>query len=266
MNSALILFDIEAQVARIRFNRPQALNALTPELLTELSAALDRAYADDGVRAILLTGEGRAFSSGADLIANMGEPPLDAQGRLDLGLQLEKHYNPLVLKMRGGPKPIVAAVNGLAAGAGCSLALMADLTIAARSAYFLQAFVNVGLVPDAGATWLLPRTVGAQRAAGLSMLGERLPAEKALAWGLIWDVVDDGQLLTAASALAQKLASAPGQALARMKRMLAEAGAHSLPAQLQLERELQRECGLTQDFMEGATAFGQKRKPLFKNR
>ncbi|MEK6805018.1 MAG: enoyl-CoA hydratase-related protein [Pseudomonadota bacterium] len=258
-----ILLDIENRVARIRFNRPKALNALTPGLLTELSAAFDRAIEDDAVRAILLAGEGRAFCSGADLGTL---PPRDAQGRLDLGLMLERHYNPLVLKMRACPKPIVSAVNGLAAGAGCSLALMADLTIAARSAYFLQAFVNIGLVPDAGATWLLPRLVGPQRAAGMAMLGEKLPAEKAQAWGLIWEVVDDDQLLTTATALAQKLADGPGVALARIKQLQNATALNGLSAQLDLERELQRECGHSEDSMEGVLAFMQKRKPNYKNR
>ncbi len=265
MNESPILFDVEHRVARIRFNRPKALNAMTPELMQAFDSALDRAAADEGVRAILLSGEGRAFCSGADLVANMSKPPLDAQGRLDLGAQLEKHYNPLVLKMRACPKPIVAAVNGLAAGAGCSLALMADLTLAARSAYFLQAFVNVGLVPDAGATWLLPRLVGAQRAMGMAMLGEKIPAEKAHAWGLIWDVVDDDQLMTTATALAQKLADGPGLTLDRIKRTLVASSGNGLSTQLDLERDLQRECGRTRDFMEGATAFAQKRKPSFKN-
>lgn len=261
-----ILFDVENRVARIRFNRPLALNALTPDLLLELSDAFDRASADESVRAILLTGEGRAFCSGADLVANQKTPPLDAQGKLDLGLQLERHYNPLVLKMRNGPKPIIAAVNGLAAGAGCSLALMADLTIAARSAYFLQAFVNIGLIPDAGATWLLPRLVGAQRAMGMAMLGERITAEQAHNWGLIWDVVDDDQLQTAGLALAQRLADGPGIALTRIKQSLVAASDNNLSTQLQLEREWQRDCGRTQDFMEGALAFAMKRKPVFKNR
>lgn len=261
-----ILFEVENRVARIRFNRPQALNAMTPTLMQEFSTALDRAIADETVRAILLTGEGRAFCSGADLVANQKNPPLDAQGKLDLGLPLERYYNPMVLKMRGCPKPIVAAVNGLAAGAGCSLALMADLTVAARSAYFLQAFVNIGLIPDAGATWLLPRLVGAQRAMGMAMLGEKMTAEQAHAWGLIWDVVDDDQLQTAGLALAQKLADGPGIALSRIKRSLTASADNDLPTQLQLERDFQRECGTSQDFMEGAMAFALKRKPAFKNR
>ena len=259
-----ILYHADNGVAVIRFNRPQALNAMTLELMAQLGVAFDRAADDAGVKAIILTGEGRGFCSGADLAASTVNPPLDAQGRLDLGWALEQHYNPLILKMRAMPKPIIAAVNGMAAGAGASLALMADLTIAARSAYFLQAFVNIGLIPDAGGTWLLPRSVGPQRAMGLALLGEKLSAEKAREWGLIWDVVDDDQLMPTVTALAQRLAAGPGIAIARIKRSLHAAAGNTLEEQLGLERELQRECGHSKDFMEGAMAFMQKRKANFK--
>jgi 2-(1,2-epoxy-1,2-dihydrophenyl)acetyl-CoA isomerase len=215
---------------------------------------------------IVLTGEGRGFSSGADLAASSKNPPLDAQGKLDLGQVLTTHYNPLVLKMRSLRKPILAAVNGMAAGAGASLALAADLTVAARSAYFLQAFVNVGLVSDAGGTWLLPRTLGSQRAMGLALLGERLPAEKAKEWGLIWDVVDDEALLPTVMALAQKLADGPAVAIAGIKQSIHAAAGNDLATQLALEATLQRGCGQSQDFMEDAMAFVQKRKPQFKGR
>lgn len=266
MDYQTLLYGVEDRVALIRLNRPKALNALTPELLAELRDAIERAGADENVGAIVLTGEGRGFSSGADLVANAVKPPIGADGKLDLGLALETTYNPLVLQMRACPKPVVAAVNGMAAGAGASIALLADLTVAARSAYFLQAFVNIGLIPDAGGTWVLPRLAGPQRAMGMCLLGERLPAEQALQWGLIWDVVDDDQLLPAALALARKLAAGPGLAIERIKRALNAAQTNGLEAQLELERELQRECGRTQDFMEGAAAFAQKRKPTFRNR
>lgn len=261
-----VLYSAENGVATIRFNRPQALNAVTFDSLQELAAAFDKAAADAAVKAIILTGEGRGFCSGADLAQNMAKPPVDAQGNLDLGLPLELYYNPLVQKMRALTKPIIAAVNGMAAGAGASFALMADLTIAARSAYFLQAFVNIGLIPDAGGTWLLPRSIGPQRAMGLAMLGEKLPAEKAKEWGLIWDVVDDEQLMPVVNALAQKLASGPSVAIARIKQVLQAAESNDLATQLMLERELQRECGKTHDFMEGAMAFTQKRRAQFKGR
>lgn len=261
-----VLYSAESGVATIKFNRPQALNAVTFDSLQELAAAFEKAGADEQVKAIILTGEGRGFCSGADLAQNMAKPPIDAEGKLDLGLPLELYYNLLVQKMRAMPKPIIAAVNGMAAGAGASFALMADLTIAARSAYFLQAFVNIGLIPDAGGTWLLPRSIGPQRAMGLAMLGEKLPAEKAKEWGLIWDVVDDEQLMATVNALAQKLASGPSVAIARIKQVMQAAATNDLATQLTLERELQRECGKTQDFMEGAMAFTQKRKTNFKGR
>lgn len=261
-----VLYSAENGVATIRFNRPQALNAVTFDSLQELAATFEKAAADAAVKVIILTGEGRGFCSGADLAQNMAKPPLDEKGNLDLGLPLELYYNPLVQKMRALPKPIIAAVNGMAAGAGASLALMSDLTIAARSAYFLQAFVNIGLIPDAGGTWLLPRSIGPQRAMGLALLGEKLPAEKAKEWGLIWDVVDDEQLMPTVNALAQRLASGPSVAIANIKKILQAAEGNDLATQLQLERDLQRDCGKTHDFMEGATAFTQKRKASFKGR
>ncbi len=266
MTDSTVLYSVDRRVAVIRLNRPKALNAFVPELLDALAAALDRAAADDGVRAILLTGEGRAFSSGADLVANMTKPPLGDDGKLDLGLALETSYNPIITKMRALPKPIVAAVNGLAAGAAANVALLADLTIAGRSAYFLQAFVNIALIPDAGGTWILPRLAGPQRAMGMSLLGERLPAEKALQWGLIWDVVDDEQLMDAAMTLAVRLADGPTLAIARIKQSIHAAAQNDLTAQLALERELQREAGRAQDFMEGVQAFLQKRKANFQGK
>lgn len=261
-----ILYRVEDGVAVISFNRPKAMNAMSLELMDETSQAFDRAAADATVKAIVLTGEGRAFCTGADLVATAAKPPLDAQGRLDLGHALEKYYNPLILKMRALPKPIISAVNGAAAGAGANLALMADLTIAARSAYFLQAFVNVGLIPDAGGTWILPRAIGPQRAMGLALLGEKLPAEQAKDWGLIWDVADDEQLMPTVLGLARRLAEGPGMAIERIKRSIHVAAQNDLATQLDLERDLQRDCGHSRDFMEGATAFVQKRKPNFKGR
>jgi 2-(1,2-epoxy-1,2-dihydrophenyl)acetyl-CoA isomerase len=264
MNYQDILYSVDRQVAVIRFNRPKALNAMTLDLMDELGQAFDRAAEDGEVRAVVLTGEGRGFSSGADLAATSDNPPLDLQGHLDLGYVLDRYYNPLILKMRALPKPVISAVNGMAAGAGANLALMADLTIASRSAYFLQAFVNVGLIPDAGGTWILPRAIGPQRAMGLTLLGDKLPAEKAKEWGLIWDVVDDEQLMPSALALAQRLAQGPGIAIERIKQAIHAAAENELGKQLDLESDLQRECGRSQDFMEGAMAFVQKRRPVFR--
>lgn len=261
-----IHYVVDDGIASIRFNRPQALNAMTLRLLEETRDAFARCAADAQVRAVVLTGEGRAFSSGADLVANMSTPPLGADGKLDLGLPLETHYNPLIAQMRSLPKPIIAAVNGAAAGAAANVALLADLTIAARSAYFLQAFVNIGLIPDAGGTWLLPRLVGPQRAMQLALLGERLPAETAQQWGLIAEVVDDEQLMPRALALARRLADGPGAAIARIKQAIHAAAGNDLDTQLALERDLQRDCGRTQDFMEGVMAFTQKRKAKFKGK
>ncbi|HSW13626.1 MAG TPA: enoyl-CoA hydratase-related protein [Solimonas sp.] len=261
-----ILYSVDNRIALIRFNRPKALNAMTMELMDELNLAFDRAATDPAVGVIVLTGEGRGFSSGADLAATGAKPPVDLQGRLDLGYVLDRYYNPLILKMRELPKPVIAAVNGMAAGAGANLALMADVTVASRSAYFLQAFVNVGLIPDAGGTWILPQLIGPQRAMGLALFGDRLPAEKAKEWGLIWEVYDDEQLMPQVLALAQRLAEGAGVAIERTKRAIHAAAKNELATQLDLESDLQRDCGRSQDFMEGAMAFVQKRKPNFKGR
>jgi 2-(1,2-epoxy-1,2-dihydrophenyl)acetyl-CoA isomerase len=257
-----ILYAMEAGVATIRLNRAASLNALTPAMLGELSGAFDLAAADERVGALVLTGEGRGFCSGADLLAT--KPPVDEQGRPDLGYVLQHAYNPLILKMRALPKPIIAAVNGIAAGAGASLALMADITVAAKSAYFLEAFVNVGLVVDAGGTWVLPRLLGEQRAMALTLLGEKVSAEQAKTWGLVWEVTEDEQLLGVAQSLARKLASGPRLAVERIKSAIHAAAGNNLATQLELECRLQRECGYSVDFVEGSTAFAEKRKPHFK--
>lgn len=266
MDYQTLLYGVENRVALIRLNRPKALNALTPELLTELRDAIERAGADEAVGAIVLTGEGRGFSSGADLVANAVKPPIGADGKLDLGLALETTYNPLVLQMRACPKPIVAAVNGMAAGAGASIALLADLTVAARSAYFLQAFVNIGLIPDAGGTWILPRLVGQARARGLALLAEPLGAEKAEAWGLIWKAVDDGALMAEAEALCAHFATAPTYGLGLIKQALDASEDNDLSTQLDLERKLQRQAGSHEDYKEGVRAFLAKRKPVFSGK
>ncbi len=267
MTYETLLYAVENGIARVSLNRPANLNALTFQMIDELRDVIAKVGADDEARVLLLTGEGRAFSSGADLASvASGDMPRDDEGKADIGKPLETHYNPLVLEMQALSKPIVAAVNGIAAGAGCSIALMADLTIAARSAKFLQAFVNIGLMPDAGGTWLLPRRVGSQRAMGFAILGKPITAELALEWGLIWDMVEDDQLAEASHKLATQLATGPAVAQAKIKQAIQQGGVQSLSEQLQLERVEQRELGLTHDCMEGVTAFIQKRKAQFKGR
>lgn len=265
MNYETITCSVEDHVAIITMNRPDNLNALSQKLLIEVEQAFDAAAADDEVRAVLFTGAGRGFSSGADLGDSAGMP-ISKDGKLDLGLSLRNHYNPIVQKMRAMPKPIIGAVNGIAAGAGCSLALNCDITIAGRSSQFLLAFVNIALIPDAGATWVIPRRVGNQRAMGMSMLGDKLPAEKALQWGLIWDVVDDEVLADTAMDMAKKLASGPTLALARIKQSTYAAADNDLATQLEMEAVLQKDCGRSDDFMEGVQAFMQKRPARFKGK
>jgi 2-(1,2-epoxy-1,2-dihydrophenyl)acetyl-CoA isomerase len=247
-----------ADVATITIARPDRLNALSGQTVDELRAAVEEA-GRSGARCLLLTGEGRGFSSGADLAGSGGLPE-------DAGAALEKHFNPLVEAIFALPIPVVAAVNGPCAGAGCSLALAADIVIAARSAYFLQAFVNIGLIPDAGATWLLPRLAGRARAMEMMMLGERIPAEKALEWGLISRVVDDEALESEAVALATRLAQGPTVALGLIRRLAREAEQVSLSEALAAERVAQREAGETRDFKGAVIAFLQKMQPRFEGR
>jgi 2-(1,2-epoxy-1,2-dihydrophenyl)acetyl-CoA isomerase len=249
-----------AHVGEVTLNRPDSLNALTPQMLDELRDAVTH-LPEEGARCLLLTGAGRGFSSGADLAGSGG-------GGLpeDVGLALEQHFNPLMEAIAAAPIPVVAAVNGPAAGAGASLALMADIVIAAKSAYFLQAFVNIGLVPDAGATWLLPRLAGRARAMEMMMLGERIPAERAAEWGVISRVVEDQFLAEEALTLAASLARGPTRALGLIRRLARNAEQLSLTDALAAERVAQREAGETQDFKTAVFAFLQKRQPTFEGR
>jgi 2-(1,2-epoxy-1,2-dihydrophenyl)acetyl-CoA isomerase len=247
-----------AAVATITIARPDRLNALSGQTVDELRAAVEEA-GRSGARCLLLTGEGRGFSSGADLAGGGGLPD-------DAGAALEKHFNPLVEAIFALPIPVVAAVNGPCAGAGCSLALAADIVVAARSAYFLQAFVNIGLIPDAGATWLLPRLAGRARAMEMMMLGERVPAEQALEWGLISRVVEDEYLASEAAALATRLAQGPTVALGLIRKLAREAGHIPLSEALAAERAAQRKAGETQDFRGAVVAFLQKRQPRFEGK
>jgi 2-(1,2-epoxy-1,2-dihydrophenyl)acetyl-CoA isomerase len=247
-----------AAVATITLARPQSLNALSGAMVDELRAAVDEA-GGSGARCLLITGEGRGFSSGADLASGGGLPD-------DAGAALEKHFNPLIAALFELPVPVVAAVNGPAAGAGCSLALAADIVVAARSAYFLQAFVNIGLIPDAGATWILPRLAGRARAMEMMMLGERIPAEQALQWGLIARVVDDEHLPSESVALATRLAQGPTVALGLIRKLAREAQHLPLDQAVAAERVAQRKAGRTEDFKGAVMAFLQKRQPRFEGR
>jgi len=245
-------------VATITLARPDSLNALNAALIEELKAALET-LPGSGARCLLLTGEGRAFSSGADLVAGGGLPD-------DVGAALESHLNPLIEAIFALPMPVVAAVRGPCAGAGCSLALSADFVIAGASAYFLQAFINLGLVPDAGATWLLPRLAGRARAMEMMMLGERIPAERAADWGMIARVVDDDDLESESIALATRLAMGPTIAYGLIRRLARDAGHSSLSDALAAERIAQRDAGRTEDFKQAVFAFLQKRPPSFDGR
>ena len=247
-----------AAVATLTIARPETLNALGAQTVAELREAVEEAPRI-GARCLLLTGEGRGFSSGADLAGSGGLPD-------DAGEALEKGFNPLVEALFALPIPVVAAVNGPCAGAGCSLALAADIVIAARSAYFLQAFVNIGLVPDAGATWLLPRLAGRARAMEMMMLGERISAEQALDWGMIARVVEDEFLEEEAVALATRLAQGPTVALGLIRRLAREAQDLPLTEALAAERVAQRNAGRTDDFRGAVFAFLQKRQPRFDGR
>ena len=260
---ASVLVSVEAGVETITLNRPEKLNALNPEMHQLLRAALERAAVQPEIRVVLLTGAGRGFCTGQDLAerdVSAGAAPID------LSVSLGSHYNPLVRRLRALPKPIICAVNGIAAGAGANIALACDLVIAARSASFIQAFSKLGLVPDAGGSYFLPRLIGTARAMGLALLAEKLDAEQAVQWGLIWKVVDDQQLINEANALALKLANGPTKGYGLLKKAMYASPGNSLDAQLDLERDLQREAGYSEDYREGVTAFKEKREPRFKGK
>ena len=257
-----ILLARDNGLATITLNAPDRLNAVSRKMIAEIKLCWEELAADSAVRAVLLTGAGRGFCAGADL----ADPDREASAAADSGAALDKFFNPVIRAMRALPKPIVSAVNGVAAGVGMSFALASDIAIAGKSASFLQAFARIGLLPDGGSTWFLPRLVGDQRARALAMLAPQIPAEQAKQWGLIWDVVEDAELLPTATEIARKLADGPTLALARIKDALNRSTGNDLSAQLDVERDSQRALGRSDDFKEGVAAFLAKRRPDFKGK
>ena len=258
---SVLLVDRRPGWTSLTLNRPERLNSFNEAMHRALADALDEIDTDESCRAVLLTGSGRGFCAGQDLGDRVTGP-----GPSDLGATIETFYNPLVRRLRALRKPVVCAVNGVAAGAGANIALACDIVLAARSAKFIQAFSKIGLVPDSGGTFFLPRLVGDARARALAILAEPLPAETAEAWGLIWKVVDDDALRSTAEALAAQLATQPTQGLALIKQAFNASAAHTLDQQLDLERDLQRKAGRTPDYREGVEAFMERRPARFTGR
>lgn len=258
-----ILFDVNDGIARLTLNRPDRLNCFNVDMHREVRAALQTLAEQGAARVLVLTGAGRGFCAGQDLGDRAVAP--GGQG-VDLGESIDNCYKPLVLALRKLPLPVLAAVNGVAAGAGANIALACDIVIATRSASFIQSFGKIGLVPDSGGTWLLPRLVGNARAIGLSFLADKLSAEQAAQWGLIWRCVEDAEFKDAVESLARQFASAPTRGLARTKQAIYESWGRSFEQQLEVERDFQRELGRSQDYAEGVAAFTQKRNPSFSGR
>jgi 2-(1,2-epoxy-1,2-dihydrophenyl)acetyl-CoA isomerase len=262
MSYDTILFSVDGGIARLTLNRPDKLNSFNTEMHGEVRHALEHLPLS-GARVLVLTGAGRGFCAGQDLGDRAVAP---GSSGIDLGESIDKYYKPLVLALHNLAVPVIAAVNGVAAGAGANIALACDLVIAARSASFVQAFSKLGLLPDSGGTWILPRLVGSARALGLTLLGNKLPAEQAAAWGMIWQCVPDAELGTVVDTLAGALAVAPTRGLAWTKAAIRGSWQHSLDEQLDIERDAQRELGRSGDYAEGVAAFVEKRTPRFTGR
>jgi 2-(1,2-epoxy-1,2-dihydrophenyl)acetyl-CoA isomerase len=259
MTYSTILFSNEGGIARLTLNRPERLNSFTVEMHEEVADALDGLQ---GARVLVLTGAGRGFCAGQDLNDRAVAPGAS----VDLGESVEQRYNPLVRRLTSLPFPVIARVNGVAAGAGANIALACDMVIAAKSAKFIQSFASIGLIPDSGGTWVLPRLVGQARALGLALTAEPLPAGQAAEWGLIWKAVEDEALDAEVDALAERFAAAPTRGLARIKQMIRASWEHSLGEELVLQRDAMRELGYSDDYREGVAAFMEKRKPNFTGR
>jgi len=261
MSFETISFEVDAGVAVLTLNRPDKMNSFNARMHEEVREALQSAVDDKTTRCLVLTGAGRGFCAGQDLgdraVAGSDEPP-------DLGESVEKNYNPLIRTLMSLEMPVICAVNGVAAGAGANIAMACDIVLAARSASFIQSFCRIGLVPDSGGTWNLPRALGLPRARGLALLGDKLPADKAVDWGLIWQCVDDERLMEETMELARHLATQPTKGLAAIKKLLNRSFANTLDEQLELEKETMRELGRSHDYREGVAAFLDKRAPDFK--
>lgn len=261
MTFTTIEFVIEDGLARLTLNRPDRLNSFNAQMHEEVRAAMETVHRDDGIRCLLISGNGRAFCAGQDLSDRDVAPGDDAP---DLGETLERKYNPLIRSLVTLEKPVVCAVNGVAAGAGANIALACDIVIAAESAKFIQSFCSIGLVPDSGGTWTLPRLAGRARALGMALLGERISARQAEDWGMIWKCVADDDLASTTEQMARHLATQPTRGLGLIKRAMLASSDNSLDDQLDLERDLQQLAGRSEDYREGVSAFMDKREPEFK--
>lgn len=258
-----IIAEEKNGVGYLTFNRPKALNSFNVDMHREVAEVLNLWTKNPDVRCVVISGEGRGFCAGQDLGDRVVDPNAEAP---DLGYSIETYYNPLIKTIVNMPKPVICAVNGVAAGAGANIALACDLVIAAKSANFVQAFCRLGLVPDSAGTWFLPRAVGHARAMGLALLGDKLPAETAKEWGMIWDVVDDAELKTKVTELAERLAKQPTFGLSLIKKAIHQSSNNTFDEQVLLERDLQRIAGRSEDYREGVQAFMNKREPNFKGR
>ncbi|MDC5474190.1 2-(1,2-epoxy-1,2-dihydrophenyl)acetyl-CoA isomerase PaaG [Acinetobacter baumannii] len=258
-----IIAEEKNGVGYLTFNRPKALNSFNVDMHREVAEVLNLWTKNPEVRCVVISGEGRGFCAGQDLGDRVVDPNAEAP---DLGYSIETYYNPLIKTIVNMPKPVICAVNGVAAGAGANIALACDLVIAAKSANFVQAFCRLGLVPDSAGTWFLPRAVGHARAMGLALLGDKLPAETAKEWGMIWDVVEDAELKTKVTELAERLAKQPTFGLSLIKKAIHQSSNNTFDEQVLLERDLQRIAGRSEDYREGVQAFMNKREPNFKGR